>query len=277
MVQLRRILAATDFSPRANMAVRRAARVAHEHRAALHLLHVAKPRPTIALAGGGGARSDAAHERGQGNAESKLRAVAGLLHSHFGIDVAFEIRLGQPHEEIAEHAHQCDVDLIVVGAHGEHFIADLLLGATASRLVRLTAKPVLVARLQPTDGYTRTLVGVDFSPSSRSALRYARSLGPSAVIWACHVLETESERARRDEAMTRLRQFVQEESPAAPFTLMVEEGYPPQIICEKIARVPTGLICIGKHGLYETNPRLLGGVAKHVLEGAPCDVALLSA
>lgn len=288
MHRFTRILAGTDFSLRATAGVRRAARLAHEHRAALRVVHVARPKeprhPVLELA----ALLQGAHERPEGEAEERLRATGELLHSHFNIDVSHEFKVGQAHEEIAGCAESYEADLIVIGAHGEHFIADLLVGATTSRLLRSTAKPVLVVRLNPTEPYTDVVVGIDFSPSSRSTLPYAKSLAPTAAIWALHVLETKRStdeagqsaplpawRSQTAEARTLLERFVQQFDSTPPMRL-VEAGYPPQVICDASARMKVGLICIGKHGLHETNPALLGSVAKHVLECASCDVAIVS-
>jgi len=230
-------------------------------------------------------------ERSEVEAQARVRETADLLHSHFSIAVGYEVKVGQPHEEIARCAESHGAELIVVGAQREHFIADLLVGATTSRLLRCTAKPVLVVRQPPIDSCANVIVGIDFSQSSRSALRYARSLAPSAAIWALHVLETdqapdeaqrggqppESEwRPQTKEATALLKRFVHRDFGSASPAPLVEPGYPPQIICGKSERMKASLICIGKHGLHETSPGLLGSIAKHVLERASCDVVVVS-
>jgi nucleotide-binding universal stress UspA family protein len=51
---------------------------------------------------------------------------------------------GNPAAEIASAAEATDIDLVVVGSSGKGAVARLMLGSTASRLVRTCPKPLVV-------------------------------------------------------------------------------------------------------------------------------------
>lgn len=55
--------------------------------------------------------------------------------------------MGEPREEIIRIAEQENVDLIVVGSHGEHGLA-LLLGSTANSVLHYAKCDVLAVRLR---------------------------------------------------------------------------------------------------------------------------------
>ncbi len=57
------------------------------------------------------------------------------------------VERGNPVDKILEVADSRNCDLIVMGSHGHGIIEDALLGSTARRVVRRSAKPVLVIRL----------------------------------------------------------------------------------------------------------------------------------
>lgn len=69
-----------------------------------------------------------------------------------GIQVESLLSKGHPFERIVEVATAADVDLIVIGSHGQAGLTRLtrlLLGSTAGRVVQLAACPVLVVKGRP--------------------------------------------------------------------------------------------------------------------------------
>ena len=61
-------------------------------------------------------------------------------------DLPSEVLTGSPARTIVDAARQHQCDLIVMGTHGRHGMAHLLLGSVAERVVRTAACPVLVVR-----------------------------------------------------------------------------------------------------------------------------------
>ena len=75
-------------------------------------------------------------ERRQGFRGGSLDAVRVRAH----------LRLEAPAQELAQIAADLEADLVVVGTHGRHGIARLLLGSVAEAVVRLAPCPVFVVR-----------------------------------------------------------------------------------------------------------------------------------
>jgi universal stress protein A len=61
-------------------------------------------------------------------------------------DVTTEVLTGVTAKAIVDGARDRHADLIVMGTHGRHGMAHLLLGSVAERVVRTAACPVLVVR-----------------------------------------------------------------------------------------------------------------------------------
>jgi nucleotide-binding universal stress UspA family protein len=60
--------------------------------------------------------------------------------------VRFEVRFGDPGQEIVAFAKELAAALIVMPSHGRTGLAHLLIGSVAERVVRLATCPVLVLR-----------------------------------------------------------------------------------------------------------------------------------
>jgi nucleotide-binding universal stress UspA family protein len=61
-------------------------------------------------------------------------------------DVSSTILTGLAAQAIVDHAREQKADLIVMGTHGRHGVAHLLMGSVAERVVRTAACPVLTVR-----------------------------------------------------------------------------------------------------------------------------------
>ncbi len=53
---------------------------------------------------------------------------------------------GGPYVEIVRYAKERDIDLIVMGTHGRGFVAHMLMGSVAEKVVRRAPCPVLTVR-----------------------------------------------------------------------------------------------------------------------------------
>ena len=62
------------------------------------------------------------------------------------------VESGQPVDAIIRHAEDLDVDLIVMGSHGQGMLADVTMGSTSRRVLRRCSRPVLVVRLPKEEG-----------------------------------------------------------------------------------------------------------------------------
>lgn len=280
------IVAATDFSAAAKRAMRRAALIARQHDAELHLLHVTAPLalyPGQEIGPADGTERDA-------TIHDQFDAVARWLREHYGVRIRVAQRIGRAHTQIADYAAAVYADLVVVGARGDSSMLRLLLGSTASRLLRVRQEPVLIVRGEPVEPYDQVLAAVDFFPHARAVVEWAAKLAWDGRLRLLHVLEAPDERGpragglddasirqRRDETraiaenlMTDLRSGLQGE-----VEMRIETGYPPARILECAGDWHPGLIVLGRQGRGGLEEFLLGSVSKDVAQAAYCDVLLV--
>ena len=144
MIQIRRIVCPTDFSPTADRAVAYAAELARSFGAELTLLHVI-PEMTYPLRSFGMATAfphlrEELHKR----ADDELQQVKQKLGAEPKANTL--LRDGDAHTQVLECAKEIGADLIVIGTHGHTGIKHALLGSTAEKVVRLSSCPVLTVR-----------------------------------------------------------------------------------------------------------------------------------
>ena len=299
MEKIQRILAATDFSPRADRAVRRAAELAAGHKAVLYLLHVL---PSLPLEAFKHLMTDTPLETEQrlyNQAKAILQKMAETLASE-GLDVRYHVAIGRAHIEINHYAESHQADLIVIGDQGESFLQEFFLGTTASKTLAKGHHPLLIVKQEAGDRYHRVLVPVDFSHASRLALQMALKIIPAGIepmeasIHVLHAVETplepkmqqsglkaETIELYRADVLNRGRCATENiivdcASGDTRVTSTVEYGSPADMIRDKAQSLKGDLIIIGKRGETELDEALFGSVTKHVLYETPCDVLVVS-
>jgi nucleotide-binding universal stress UspA family protein len=144
MIQIRRIVCPTDFSPTAARAIDYAAEMARSFGAELTLLHVI-PEMTYPLRSFGMATSfphlrEELHKR----ADEALQEAKAKVGSQTRVSTM--LRDGEAHVQILECAKTIGADLIVMGTHGHTGLKHALLGSTAEKVVRLSDCPTLTVR-----------------------------------------------------------------------------------------------------------------------------------
>jgi universal stress protein A len=137
------ILLASDFSPEAERAERRAVELAQKYDADLSLIHVVDYYPSMQLEGGL-AMLPNIEERLNEKAQEDLNACITRLQvelkgSHIGH--------GPPKGVIVDYATEIGADLIILGSHGRHGFG-LLLGSTATGVLHIAKCDVLAVRVQ---------------------------------------------------------------------------------------------------------------------------------
>jgi nucleotide-binding universal stress UspA family protein len=187
MLRWKKILAATDFSPSADVALRSAENLAREGGGALVIVHVVEPiTPGYSARGStlGLVDIETVSER---EAHATLEKIVAASHKR-GIPVQAVLRVGKPWVEILEVALEQGVEAICLGNSGRSMFGRLLLGSTAENVVRRSTLPVLVTRDRPLAKIRRVLVPVAFDAGSKHALRVARqAITERTRIMAIHV------------------------------------------------------------------------------------------
>lgn len=177
---MNRILAATDFSPRADLALARAALLARLNQVPLDLVHVIdpdRPRPLV--------EAEAMLSR------DLLERQAERLASEHGIEVGRQLYENEAFLGICNAIEQLEPDLLVIGAYRRRLLQDIFIGTTAERSIRRSHKPVLVVNGQAHGDYTHILAALDLSDNSVAVLRFIRALGLNreAMISVAHLFE----------------------------------------------------------------------------------------
>jgi nucleotide-binding universal stress UspA family protein len=134
-----RIVAPVDFSDYSEEVVRTAMEIAGEA-GTVHIVHVL---PDLSPAEPGIVWGTIDDKARIAKAREALRARFASLPEH---QVHFEVRIGDPGQEIADFATRTHADLIVIASHGRTGIKRLLIGSVAERVARLAHCPVLVLR-----------------------------------------------------------------------------------------------------------------------------------
>lgn len=294
MHRISRIVAATDFSEFSERAVQRAARIAKQHDAEMHVLHVVRPLdlyPSLTLTPDEFGHNDLELQQTE---QTRVETVAASLSTQFGIRVRPVTRLGRAHTEIAAYAQEVTADLVVAGSRGESTLMDLFLGSTASRLLRVATCPVLIVKKPADEPYRKVLAAVDFSPVSAAVVNLAFSLADGARVDALHVLGSEVEQRLRKAKFVRvdIADWLARQRTAAEQQLdtllapieqgaavgrLVQPGFSPAVICQSIEEGQVDLVVLGRHGYGGgLQDWLLGSVSKDVAHAAVCDVLLIS-
>jgi nucleotide-binding universal stress UspA family protein len=267
MINIQKILFATDMSPTAGNAFTHAALLARRFGAVLHVLHVAKSRSRFKPANllppptGTGLEAD----------DEQFRA--GLIRS---ISTEPAVSTG-----IIRYAELHEVDLIVMGSGGNGAGKSPRLGSVVTDVIRRAPCPVLTARWPVSGlGYRRILVPVDFSRNSSQAVSIAKDLAASlhARVHMLHVLRPDSDVRLADVVQSgdraslaqrglesRMTRFaVDAYGPAVPTHTKIARGAPAQSIVDYSARLQAGMVIMAPHGKSAVLRMMAGGVSERV-------------
>jgi nucleotide-binding universal stress UspA family protein len=278
---LKKILVATDFSARADRAIRQASLLAKAFDASLVLVNVIDDdRPPAIL------------ESERSAAFDLLDAIGRTLRENDGLACDVRLMSGSPSDGIVEAAEKAGADVVVVGAHRRRAVGDVFVGTTAERAVRGCRRPVLMANAVPAGVYHRILVAVDLSAGCGDVLGAVRTLGldRQAEVSVLYVHEgpeadpriraymTVDEvkarlAAQEKEASDRLSAYLAGlECKNVKHILRSRGESTGTTICEVAREIGAGLIAVGTHGRTGLERAIVGSVAERVLRTAECDV-----
>src|SRR6185436_1774656 len=160
MIALTRVLVPTDFSEASEAAVKYGVALARAFNAKLTLLHVVVRHELDVSVERQRVVDTLLAEMTAGAApigldESLQRVARELLGNILSKKDEEELRVdyvlrasgvGGPYVEIVRYAQDYDIDLIVMGTHGRGFVAHMLMGSVAEKVVRRAPCPVLTVR-----------------------------------------------------------------------------------------------------------------------------------
>lgn len=289
MTSFTSLLAATDFSVDGNNAVRRAALLAHEHGARLHILHVLNAAGCKPLREWFSPTFDLDLKAAQ--ARDALRRLAVEISGAYDLTASVEVIVGDPFETLMQASEH--VDLVVLGRRGHGRFKGLLVGRTVDRMLRICRRPVLVVKTSVHRTYQRILVPIDFAAPSDAAIRVADRMRREADMHVFHAINSQREAVLRDADVpehvireTRLmeegainarmrRQVARLGLESTPMNYGLAYGPPVRSTLRHALRIGADLIVAGKQGRSTMGSFLLGSVSSRVLSEATCDMLIV--
>jgi universal stress protein A len=144
-MEIRQILAPTDFSESSKQAVTHAYGLAEAFGASLLLLHVVElpvyPAGVFLLSAEGTTLLDDLEQ------QARLDLAQLLPKAQDGrVEVRCQVVVGTPYYKIIEVAEAEKIDLIVMATHGRTGFSHLFMGSVAEKVVRTAPCPVLTIR-----------------------------------------------------------------------------------------------------------------------------------
>jgi len=210
-----------------------------------------------------------------------------------------EVRVGKPHEEIANVARERNADLIVIGPHGDRPRRSKFLGTTAERIVRTSVVPVLVATKPPDGAPQRFLVPVEDVSITPLVLESTRDLAErfDADVTLLHVwsnadyshvasmayatsssdaqAKSEIDKDLDTAAVHWLEQLAKTGIARERVTSLVTYGRAGETVVQVAESSATDLIIMGARGSGLVLPALLGSTVGTVLHEARCPVMVI--
>lgn len=278
--QMKRILAATDFSTRSERALGRAVLLARANGAELLLVHVVdddQPPQIVALE--------------QGEATKLLEAQ--LRSQDFdGIPARLKVTTGDPFDGILKAAREAEADLVVMGSHRKQMLRDVFVGTTIERVVRTGPYPVLMVNSEASGSYGSVLAPVDMSTASANALRTADALGFLAdvrvTVAHAFVAPGRGKLFLGDASKKRIAEYLATEQRHVNLEVgaflssndfadrgwerHVREGSPSEVISAAVMTMLPDLVVIGTHGRSAIVRLLLGSVTESLMRSSEVDV-----
>ena len=285
-MEIRCILAATDFSECGGHAVRRAGLLAAQSGAALRLLHVLPGAAlTWALLRYSGTEAESSLRDA---AQLLLGEIAGDLRSRLKLDVECIVGTGAAHRVIGDTLESIQPDLLVVGAHGKGMTRPVWLGGTAGKLLSHCSRPLLVVRRPAQAAYQSAIAAVDLGPRTSVVLAGTRTLAPTATSRAVHAFVAPYETAlrasgadkdnlkryREEERLNTEQQFAEWVPDEAEMTRELVDGHPTDVLLE-MAQRHTELLVAARHSGTRFGELLLGSVPRLLAYHAACDVMVV--
>lgn len=284
-----RIVAATDFSTEASLALDRAARLARQHQAELRLVHALERGDWLEEFAGSVPPAAPMPDLRSAVASALVRERDRLAIADCRIEI-----LGQPlHRALPALLDAAPADLLVMGSRGAGGWIDRMLGSTADRVLRLHRLPVLLVRLAADGDYRRMASGTDFSTASEAAARFALALCPEARQLLVHASEPTfdntlafagvSSEVRDDyrsaasrRAMIELEAFAQRLGPAGVSTVAaLRHGRASRELPAFVSESSVELMTLGLQGRSRIEVGLLGSVSRHLAASLACDVLVV--
>lgn len=191
----RKILLATDLSPRCDRAFDRAVMLMKEFNSELIALHVVEPQDEIS-----GVRRIPflpVHRPVSLLVDRAKRQLSESIN-RADINASVIVTEGNAGEIILRTAREKNCDLIMTGVVRKRILDNFVLGRTIKYLLRKSEKPLLVVNGQVGSSYKKILVSVDYSEASKYAIATAAGFFPERYLSLFHAYNAPASYAADD-------------------------------------------------------------------------------
>jgi nucleotide-binding universal stress UspA family protein len=275
-MEIKRILAPTDFSELATRSLEYAVELAKRTGAELVVMYADPFRPPPHFTSDQMDDLVASLDRNRAAAKRELelyteRTVgAGVLRRTIVVE-------DTPASAIVKTAEELDVDVIVMGTHGRGGFNRFLLGSVSERVLHETSRPLLTVRetSAPAAGAParpRVLCPVNFTEAAHAALDVAVSFSNvlHADLVVLHVAEDDSEASRR--MSEQVNAWVPPDRLRTSADRLVLEGNAAEKVIEYARDHQVDLIVLGARHRRFGDTSVLGTTAVRVTRHAPIPV-----
>jgi nucleotide-binding universal stress UspA family protein len=290
MTDFTHILAATDFSSGSIAALERGFLIAKALGIRYSVIHAVDEGAVASFRRLIEEKFDLLSKSVEEKARKQLTQVVSDASRDSGLCAELHLENGPAWAAVSALASESDMGLIVLGAQGNGFLSQPLVGSTVSRILHTSRKPVLVVKRPPRDAYSRVLVAADFSPVSEATVRLAHAIAPGAEIILMHAFEEpifeetleygdggeQITERYRERAHRELQQLAAAAGlSASEFSVLVIRGDAKREIIANMDKFGCDLVVMGKHGSGVIDELLLGSVANRVLTDSQNDVLIV--
>lgn len=295
MKSIANIIAATDFSQCARLAIDRAVMLSDLLQENLRLIHVRDLGVLESIRRMMGDARASSIDQVDNRLMKELEDYLAVRHPRALQIPRLRLVSGQVVQTILSEADAQIADLVVVGAQGESQMLHSPVGSIASRLLRKSQSyPVLLVKQVPECHYRRIIIAIDFSPVSYSLVRMAKRIAPDAELILLHAFELPYEEKLsiaglnrddinhmiREEGICRrhlLQRFIQDSGmEALPISARVVHGAPARVIVDASKEKECDLVIVGKHGSSAIEEFFIGSVTKHLLSELKHDILVMT-
>ena len=270
-INLKKVLAATDFSYASQNVVPAAAALARRFHAELLVVHVDQTADLNP--------SRKVHARSQ--LATMVRSISGEYPQ-----ISAKLRMGDPASELLDLARAEHSDLIVVGTHAQAGLKHFLLGSVAEEIIRNAACPVLTMRTAAAGvgEVHNILVPTDLSSQSLRSVGYASMIAVEfgAKIHFLHVLPPETAQNPDTKELShplgeRMRELTSPYvCPSCQPEYLLEAGDEAETIGNVARRIHADLVILAvRHG--HPGNMLHSSLTYRVLCSSPCPVLTVNA
>ncbi len=281
---MKKLLIATDLSPRSDRALYRALELASDLNYNLHVLHVID-----------GEYPDKIVRTITKEAKSRILEQINTFNSTLNIKVNIKVLMGKYHEVILSESEKINAKAIILGTQQKDTLKNFFIGSTAERVVRSSNVPVFVIKNAPTKKYKKVVVAIDFSVYSRKCLEFALDFFSNEEIYLVHcyhipykhLMESSqlTYKAKREQKKAFMNMVNREmthflksfEQNTENIKIIIKEGPVITRLNNEMKRLKADILIMGTRGRLGISRAFLGSVAEDMLITSNNDLVILNA